>query len=114
MWKRGAAGREEAAEEASGWFETGHEAACCTSARRRSRHTRRREGSAERGVRGIRARDGARAAGKRRLRSRPSRWGLSSVAVATSQLATRPALLNTTEPLWTLSTRKVSGTEPPF
>ena len=111
VWKRGAAGREEAAEEASGWFETGHEAAGCTSARRRSRHTRRWEGKAERGVSGIRARDGARAAGKRRLRSRPSRWVLS--VAATSQPAARPALLNTTEPLWTLSTRKVSVTEPP-
>ena len=69
------------------------------------------EGSVERGVIGIRARDGTRAADKRRLRSRPSRWGLS--VAATSQPAARPALLNTTEPLWTLSTRKVSGTEPP-
>ena len=51
------------------------------------------------------------AAGKRRLRSRRSRWGLS-FAVATSQPAARQALLNTTEPLWTLSTRMVSGTEP--
>ena len=53
VWKRGAAGREEAAAEASGWFETGHEAACCTSARRRSRHTRRWEGSVKIVVSGI-------------------------------------------------------------
>ena len=34
-------------------------------------------------------------------------------AVATSQPAARPALLNTTEPFWALSTRGVSGTKPP-